>query len=56
MTGMTASLLIIAAWVIAAAATAGAFGAWGICTVVQKGFNQHIKAMQAIYENTKRPE
>ena len=44
--------LLLAA--IAVAAVACAIGVWKIRSVLEQGFNEHIKVMQAIYENTKR--
>ncbi len=52
---MNHTLVEVASLVVALASIAGALGIWGICAVLQKGFNEHIKAMQAIYESTRRP-
>ena len=42
--------------IIAIAVAVGARAVWGIYAVLEKGLNEHIKAMQAIYENTQRRE
>ncbi len=42
--------------VIAVSAAFGAWSLWGIYVVIQKGFGEHIKAMQAFYENAKPKE
>jgi hypothetical protein len=43
-------LLAAIAFVIAL----GAIGVWGIYAILKRGFNEHIRGLQAIYESTKK--
>ncbi len=52
MTDLTVFLLSV----IAVSTALGACALLGIYAVIQKGLNEHIKAMQAFYENTKHKE
>jgi hypothetical protein len=45
-------IITILLTVIAVGIAACAGGLWGIYGILQRGFSEHIKAMQAIYERT----